>query len=144
MFLKKSKAILLLLVFCCSVNSFSYANIRTNDKDKKEITIEFKDKKENLFKENNGKVLVFKLKANFTDLELKAWIKSVKSDQYVKSVVVGEGSVEKGWDVKIILKEPINRSIAKILFSFSLKTDYVVVEEEKLLFNVFISQHVPN
>lgn len=142
-FSKKIKVILLLLVFCCSINFVSYAT-NTISNEKKEITIEFKTAKENLFKEDNGKVLKFKLTAKFNDIELKAWIESVKSDQYVKSVVVGEGSVEKGWDVKVILKEPINRSVAKTLFSFSLKTDYVVVGEEIFLFNVFISQYVPN
>ena len=99
-FSKKIKATLLLLVFCCSINFVSYAT-NTISNEKKEITIEFKTTKENLFKEDNGKVLKFKLRAKFSDTELKAWIASVKSDQYVKSVVVGEGSVEKGWDVKL-------------------------------------------
>ncbi|MBW6483555.1 MAG: hypothetical protein K0B10_10915 [Vicingaceae bacterium] len=146
-FPKKIKATLLLLAFCCSINFVSYATntvSNTVSNEKKEITIEFKTTKENLFKEDNGKVLKFKLTANFNDTELKAWIKAVKSDKYVKSVDVGEGSVENGWDVKVILKEPINRSVAKTLFSFSLKTDYVVVGEETFLFNVFISQYVPN
>jgi len=133
----------LLLIVIALIHHFSRAT-PFSSWDKKEITIEFKTRKENLFKEDNGKVLKFKLTAKFNDIELKAWIASVKSDQYVKSVVVGEGSDEKGWDVKVVLKEPINRSVAKTLFSFSLKTDYVVVGEEKFLFNVFISQYVPN
>jgi len=133
----------LLLIVTALIHHFSRAT-PFSSWDKKEITIEFKTTKENLFKEDNGKVLKFKLTAKFNDIELKAWIASVKSDQYVKSVVVGEGSDEKGWDVKVVLKEPINRSVAKTLFSFSLKTDYVVVGEEKFLFNVFISQYVPN
>ncbi|PKP39848.1 MAG: hypothetical protein CVT98_00250 [Bacteroidetes bacterium HGW-Bacteroidetes-15] len=142
-FLKKIKAILLLLVFCCSIHFVSYAT-NTISNEKKEITIEFKTTKENLFKEDNGKVLAFKLRANFTDAELKEWIKSIKSDSSVKSVSVENGNIENGWDVKVVLKEPINRSVAKTLFSFSLKTDYVVVGEERFLFNVFISQYVPN
>jgi len=133
----------LLLIVIALIHHFSHAT-SFSSWDKKETTIEFKTSKENLFKEENRKVLKFKLTAKFNDTELKVWIASVKSDQYVKSVVVGEGSDEKGWDVKVVLKEPINRSVAKTLFSFSLKTDYVVVGEEKFLFNVFISQYVPN
>lgn len=137
------KYFFLILIFSCLKNEYSYSKTLTSF-EKDEITIVFSSSLENLFKEDNGKTLTFKLLAHFSKEDLNAWVKSVKSDQAVKSISVGDGNIETGWDVKVILKQPINRSIAKTLFSFSLKTDYIMVGEENFLFNVFISQHVPN
>ncbi len=108
----------------------------------KEVILDFKTNIEEVLK--NKKELSFLLIADFTNEELKAWEKQVKSDENVKQIKLSKASNNNGWNVVLILKNKINRSNAKMLFSFSLKADYIIIGNEKILFNVFVSKHVPN
>jgi hypothetical protein len=139
--MKKTKTLLslslILLLFISSNSSatpFSFSG--------KEVTLDFKTNIEEVLK--NKKELSFLLIADFTNEELKAWEKQVKSDKNVKQIKLSKTSNNKEWNVILILKNEINRSNAKMLFSFSLKADYIIVGNEKILFNVFVSKHIPN
>ncbi len=139
--MKKTKTLLslsfILLLFISSNSSATPLSFSG-----KEVTLDFKTNIEEVLK--NKKELSFLLIADFTNEELKAWEKQVKSDENVKQIKLSKASNNKGWDVVLILKNEINRSNAKMLFSFSLKTDYIIIGNEKMLFNVFVSKHVPN
>lgn len=108
----------------------------------KEITIEFSPTKENLFLNTNE--LAFKLLANLTKQELNDWEKSVISDPNVAQLHVKKNKSTSSWSVKITLKNTLNATNAKMLFSYALKTDFVIFNGEKMLFNVFISKYIPN
>lgn len=139
--MKKTKTLLslslILLLFISSNSSATPLSFSG-----KEVTLDFKTNIEEVLK--NKKELSFLLIADFTNEELKAWEKQVKSDENVKQIKLSKASNNKGWDIVLILKNEINRSNAKMLFSFSLKTDYIIIGNEKMLFNVFVSKHVPN
>ncbi|MCW8898277.1 MAG: hypothetical protein OQJ96_06455 [Flavobacteriales bacterium] len=139
--MKKTKTLLSLsLILLLFISNNSSANPLSFSE--KEVTIDFESNLEEVLK--NRKELSFLLIADFTNEELKAWEKQVKSDENVKQIKLSKASNNKGWDVILILKNEINRSNAKMLFSFSLKADYIIVGNEKILFNVFVSKHIPN
>ena len=139
--MKKTKTLLslsfILLLFISSNSSATPLSFSG-----KEVTLDFKTNIEEVLK--NKKELSFLLIADFTNEELKSWEKQVKSDENVKQIKLSKASNNNGWDVVLILKNEINRSNAKMLFSFSLKADYIIIGNEKMLFNVFVSKHVPN
>ena len=139
--MKKTKTLLslsfILLLFISSNSSATPLSFSG-----KEVTLDFKTNIEEVLK--NKKELSFLLIADFTNEELKSWEKQVKSDENVKQIKLSKASNNNGWDVVLILKNEINRSNAKMLFSFSLKADYIIIGNEKMLFNVFVSKHIPN
>ncbi|MBQ19171.1 MAG: hypothetical protein CMD31_00295 [Flavobacteriales bacterium] len=140
--MKKTVVLLLLLVLLLNSNIFSSTPTPLYSFSGKEITIDFKTTLEKALK--NKKELSFLLIANFTDEELKKWRKQLKSDKNVNHVKLSKSSENDGWDVFLTLQNEINKDNAKILFSFSIKADYIIIENEKMLFNVFVSQHIPN
>ncbi|MDF1675185.1 MAG: hypothetical protein P1U44_05650 [Vicingaceae bacterium] len=140
--MKKTVVLLLLLVLLLNSNIFSSTPTPFYSFSGKEITIDFKTTLEKALE--NKKELSFLLIANFTDEELKKWRKQLKSDKNVNHVKLSKSSENDGWDVFLTLQNEINKNNAKILFSFSIKADYIIIENEKMLFNVFVSQHIPN
>lgn len=138
----KKTVLLLILSVLLSTNSEVFSSIPLFSFSGKEVTIDFKTSLEEVLK--NRKELSFILIANFTDEELKDWEKQVKSDENVKQIKLKKFSDNKGWEVVLSLKDELNRSNAKMLFSLSLKADYIIIENEKMLFNVFVSKHIPN
>ncbi|MDT8411904.1 MAG: hypothetical protein RQ875_05550 [Vicingaceae bacterium] len=136
------KKTLLLTLFVILFSNSYFSSTHFYSFSGKEITIDFKSNLEEVLK--NKKELSFILIANFTDEELKAWEKQVKSDENVKDIKISKSSGNEGWDVVLVLQNEINRSNAKMLFSFSLKTDYIIIGNEKMLFNVFVSKYIPN
>lgn len=134
--------LLLILSVLLSTNSKVFSSIPFFSFSEKDITIDFNASLEEVLK--NKKELSFLLIADFTDKELKAWEKQVKSDENVKHIKLKKSSDNKGWEVILSLKDELNRSNAKMLFSLSLKADYIIIGNEKMLFNVFVSKHIPN
>ena len=139
--MKKSIILLILTtLFITNNNVFSSAPI--NSLLEKEIILDFKTSMEEALK--NKKELSFLLIANFTNEELQAWERQATSDKNVKSIKIKKYNEYEGWDVVLSLKNEINRNNAKILFSFSVKADYMIVGNEKMLTNIFVSKHIPN
>lgn len=134
--------LLLILSVLLSTNSKVFSSIPLFSFSEKEVTIDFKTSLEEVLKIK--KELSFLLIADFTDKELKAWKKQVKSDENVKDIKINKLTKNEGWDVVLVLQNEINRSNAKMLFSFSIKADYIIIGNEKILFNVFVSKHIPN
>ncbi|HEY9082007.1 MAG TPA: hypothetical protein VIN73_01640 [Vicingaceae bacterium] len=134
--------LLLILSVLLLTNSKVFSSIPLFSFSEKEVTIDFKTSLEDVLKIK--KELSFLLIADFTDKELKAWKKQVKSDENVKDIKISKSAKNEGWDVVLVLQNEINRNNAKILFSFSIKADYIIIGNEKILFNVFVSKHIPN
>lgn len=134
--------LLLILSVLLLTNSKVFSSIPLFSFSEKEVTIDFKTSLEDVLKIK--KELSFLLIADFTDKELKAWKKQVKSDENVKDIKISKSAKNEGWNVVLVLQNEINRSNAKILFSFSIKADYIIIGNEKILFNVFVSKHIPN
>ena len=134
--------LLLILSVLLSTNSKVFSSTPFFSFSGKEVTIDFKTSLEEVLK--NRKELSFLLTANFTDEELRAWEKQVKSDENVKDIKISKLADNEGWDVVLVLQNEINRGNAKVLFSFSVKADYIIIGNEKMLFNVFVSKHIPN
>lgn len=134
--------LLLILSVLLSTNSKVFSSIPFFSFSEKEITIDFNASLNEVLK--NKKELSFLLIADFTDKELKAWKKQVKSDKNVEDIKISKSAKNEGWDVVLILQNEINRGNAKMLFSFSIKADYIIIGNEKMLFNVFVSKHIPN
>lgn len=138
----KKTILLLILSVLLSTNSKVFSSPPLYSFSGKEVTIDFKTSLEEVLK--NRKELSFLLIANFTDEELKAWEKQMKSDENVKDIKISKSADNEGWDIVLVLQNEINRSNAKVLFSFSVKADYIIIGNEKMLFNVFVSKHIPN
>ncbi len=136
------KNILLLILSVLLLNSNIFSSTPFYSFLGKEVTLDFKTDLEEVLK--NRKELSFILIANFTDKELKSWEKQVKSDKNVKDIKINKSTKNEGWDIILVLQNEINRNNAKMLFSFSIKADYIIIGNEKMLFNVFVSKHIPN
>lgn len=133
---------ILVLAFLLLYNN---ANVKANPIKSfsgKELTIEFTTTKDKLFTDKTE--LSFNLIADLTKQELEKWKKLVLNDDNVQTIKITKSKSTKKRNVKLILKTPINRSNGKILFSTAIKADYVIVENEKILYNVFVSTYIPN
>lgn len=132
---------ILLFLICSSIifpSHITKANQHTTNSEN-DVTIVLHTTKEDLSKDNQ--TLIFEFHANFSEEEFKKWEKNLSNDKYVKKVVSNTKDTFKL--ITISLNTPLTRSVAKELFSFSIKATYVVFEEEKMLFNVFVSKHIP-
>lgn len=128
----------LVFVFIFTLSNNANTILTSKDLDK-EITIKFQNTKKD-FSEYK-QTIIFEFHANFTDVEYNIWEENLKNDKYVTKVVSDKKDSHRL--VSISLNTPLNRAVAKELFSISIKAKYIVIENKKMLFNVFVSTEIP-
>lgn len=100
----------------------------------KEIIIEFKE--ENDLFLTNKREICFLLLTDFNEIEVELWREHILTDKYFKEMKIIKSNEKKGWEIHIELVTELNRNIAKPLFTYSIKADYIFYNDEKMPFNV--------